>query len=58
MPTEILDPRSTWPDKDPYDEQAKRMADLFRENFGRSEESSPEAVKSAGPRDPVMAASV
>ena len=29
----ILDPRSSWRDKDAYDRAAKKLRDMFRENF-------------------------
>ena len=50
VPTEILDPRNTWQDGGAYDEQAKKLATLFRENFGEFEADVPEEVRNAGPR--------
>ncbi len=50
VPTEVLDPRGTWADKDAYDEQARRLSGLFRENFGKFESEVSEEVRSAGPR--------
>ena len=50
VPTEILDPRNTWQDGDAYDEQAKKLATLFRENFGGFEADVSEEVRNAGPR--------
>ena len=49
VPTEVLDPRSTWDDKDAYDEQARELANLFAENFKRFEGEVSEEVKKAGP---------
>jgi phosphoenolpyruvate carboxykinase (ATP) len=33
VPTEVLDPKSTWDDKSAYDEKAKYLAGLFIKNF-------------------------
>jgi phosphoenolpyruvate carboxykinase (ATP) len=52
VPTEILNPRGTWPDGAAYDEQARKLADLFRENFKEFESSVSEEVRNAGPRRP------
>ncbi|KAA0036370.1 phosphoenolpyruvate carboxykinase [Cucumis melo var. makuwa] len=33
IPSEILDPMNTWPDKDAYDETLLKLANLFKNNF-------------------------
>ena len=33
VPTELLDPRSTWADGDEYDAAAKKLADTFQQNY-------------------------
>jgi phosphoenolpyruvate carboxykinase (ATP) len=50
VPSEILDPRSTWRDREAYDRQAKRVAGMFVENFGRYEGEISEEIRAAGPR--------
>jgi phosphoenolpyruvate carboxykinase (ATP) len=45
----LLDPRSTWESGEAYDEQATKLADLFRENFQRFESQVSEEVRFAGP---------
>ncbi|MBC8115733.1 MAG: phosphoenolpyruvate carboxykinase (ATP), partial [Candidatus Saccharimonas sp.] len=38
VPTEILNPRQTWPDPAAYDVTAHKLADLFRDNYAQFEE--------------------
>jgi phosphoenolpyruvate carboxykinase (ATP) len=49
VPTELLDPRETWDDKDAYDQQARELAHLFAENFKKFEDEVDEEVREAGP---------
>jgi phosphoenolpyruvate carboxykinase (ATP) len=46
----ILDPRSTWADKDEYDRTAARLVDLFVENFTEFAEHVDEGVRQSGPK--------
>jgi phosphoenolpyruvate carboxykinase (ATP) len=48
--TSILDPRSTWADKDEYDRTAAKLVDLFVANFAEFESHVEEGVRQAGPR--------
>jgi len=51
VPSEILDPKNTWTDKDSYEESAKKLAQMFIENFKKFENVSPEIIN-AGPKIP------
>jgi phosphoenolpyruvate carboxykinase (ATP) len=50
VPDEVLDPRKTWPDTQSYDEQAKKLAAMFADNFKRFEKDVPATVTDAGPK--------
>lgn len=49
VPDGILDPRDTWDDAEAYDEQAKKLASLFKDNFEKFEDQVEEEVRRAGP---------
>ena len=51
----ILDPRSTWADKDAYDATAAKLVDLFVNNFTEFAEHVEEGVRQAGPKVPAAA---
>jgi phosphoenolpyruvate carboxykinase (ATP) len=49
VPNEVLNPRRTWPDGAKYDEQAHKLAEMFRKNFEKFGTVDP-GIKAAGPR--------
>ncbi|MBI2777605.1 MAG: phosphoenolpyruvate carboxykinase (ATP) [Chloroflexi bacterium] len=51
VPSEVLQPRATWPDPAKYDEAAKTIAHMFHENFATYADGVSQAVRDAGPVD-------
>ncbi len=49
VPYQILNPRSTWADKNAYDEKAKFLAHSFRNNFKTYEASASKEIIEGGP---------
>jgi len=49
VPSEVLSPRHTWSDQAAYDQQARRLARMFVENFRSFETDAAPEVKAAGP---------
>src|SRR5947207_1467426 len=50
VPDDLLLPRGTWRDPAPYDAQAHRLAQMFRDNFAQFQDQVHAAVGDAGPR--------
>ena len=50
VPTEVLDPKHTWSDQAGYEEQAKKLAGMFEQNFAKFEKMVSAGVRAAGPR--------
>ena len=50
VPDELLNPRSTWADKDAYDATAEKLAQMFVENAEKRLQSITPEVRAAGPR--------
>ncbi|KFM14755.1 Phosphoenolpyruvate carboxykinase ATP protein [Marine Group I thaumarchaeote SCGC AAA799-O18] len=49
VPSEVLEPRNTWIDKDAYDLSAKKLVQMFVDNFKKFENVS-EEIRLAGPK--------
>jgi phosphoenolpyruvate carboxykinase (ATP) len=49
VPAEMLVPRNTWSDKASYDATARKLANLFRENFEKYTDGASGDVLAAGP---------
>jgi len=50
VPQAVLDPRGTWSSAQAYDEQARKLAWMFIDNFKTFEQGVPPSVKEAGPQ--------
>ncbi|MBI2829185.1 MAG: phosphoenolpyruvate carboxykinase [Acidobacteria bacterium] len=50
VPDAVLDPRGTWPNPQAYDEQARKIARMFVDNFKTFEKDVAPSIKEAGPR--------
>ena len=50
VPSEMLNPRNVWEDKDAYDKQAKMLANLFHENFKRFGDVSEDIANEGAPK--------
>ena len=50
VPTEILNPRNTWADKDTYDAMAKNLTAQFVKNFEKYASGANEEILAAAPK--------
>jgi phosphoenolpyruvate carboxykinase (ATP) len=50
VPAELLQPRNTWSDKAAYDDKARKVATLFRDNFKKYESQASAEVRAGGPK--------
>lgn len=50
VPSEVLDPSSSWGDKKEYDRRYKDLAMRFEQNFAKFEDQTPKEVVQAGPK--------
>jgi len=49
VPSEVLDPSSSWDDKKEYDRRVNDLAIRFKQNFAKFEEGTPKEILEAGP---------
>ncbi len=49
VPSDVLNPRSTWADPEAYDKQASKLAKMFIDNFKNYEDAANDEIKAAAP---------
>ncbi|GAB2760781.1 phosphoenolpyruvate carboxykinase (ATP) [Salinimicrobium soli] len=49
VPSEVLNPRNTWKDKEAYDKKAQTLADSFQRNFAKFEKQANDEIMSGAP---------
>ena len=49
VPSEVLNPRNTWSDKEAYDKKAKVLAASFQQNFKKFEQQANEEIMAGSP---------
>jgi phosphoenolpyruvate carboxykinase (ATP) len=50
VPSEVLNPRNTWKDKEAYDKKAQTLADSFQKNFEKFEKQANDEIMSGAPK--------
>ena len=50
VPSEVLNPRKTWEDKEAYDKKAKNLAKFFSDNFEKFEKQANDEIMAGAPR--------
>jgi phosphoenolpyruvate carboxykinase (ATP) len=50
VPSEILNPKSTWKDPDAYEATAKKLANMFHDNFQQYTDQAHADIIAAGPK--------
>ena len=50
VPSEVLNPRKTWEDKDAYDKKAKNLAKFFNDNFEKFEKQANDEIMAGAPK--------
>ena len=50
IPDETLVPEKSWPNKIAYEQQARKLARMFQENFAKYADVADEKIAAAGPK--------
>jgi phosphoenolpyruvate carboxykinase (ATP) len=50
VPSGILNPRDTWDDKEAYDDKAKKLSQMFNDNFEKFKAEASDDILNAGPK--------